>query len=374
MGISRAANRLRARLNWADHNARFTDGEFRRFYRMNRATFAGLCDLLRPDLQRDEAMAQRGSPGGAIAPELQLSIALRFFAGGSYLDICAYHGVQKGTLYVILWRVTNSINARISLCFPHDDVEALTTLSNGFRARMNNPLAGCVGALDGIAIEIKRPSAGCKNSRSFYNRKGFFAYPLQAMCDSKYRFLFASCKCTGSTHDSVAFSVSALGQMVARGELPDGFWIAADEAYAASNSVLTPWPGRELAPERDSFNYWLSSSRIHIEQAFGILVARWGILWRPLDVDYRRVPTLMMALLKLHNLCIDSNDVPADRHPNDRRPGDAFNIRMQGACDDQPELRRGRRRDLELSTVREQWTRYLADSGIVRPQHAIRQA
>ena len=208
----RAPNRARSRPLWEAHNACFSEDEFRRFYRVSRTTFAKLCDLLRPALLRDQEMGRRGTPAGALTPEMQLSMALRFMAGGSYLDVALYHGVHRATFFAAIWRVVAAINASdaLALVFPYTDAAALTKISEGFQSRRNNPLPGCVGALDGIAIEILRPSqAVCSDSQSHYNRKGFFAIPLQAMCDHEYRFLFASAKCTGSTHDSLCFDVSS---------------------------------------------------------------------------------------------------------------------------------------------------------------------
>jgi len=47
---------------------------------------------------------------------------------------------------------------------------------------------------------------------------------------------------------------------------------------------------------------------MHIEQAFGVLVARWGILWTPLKYDLRRSTRVVEVALKLHNLCIEEQE------------------------------------------------------------------
>jgi hypothetical protein len=38
----------------------------------------------------------------------------------------------------------------------------------------------------------------------------------------------------------------------------------------------------EFGASRDAFNFYHSSPRMHVEQAFGMLVQRFGILWRKL--------------------------------------------------------------------------------------------
>ena len=44
--------------------------------------------------------------------------------------------------------------------------------------------------------------------------------------------------------------------------------------------------------------------RIHIEQAFGMLVARFGRFWSPMKFELARVPHIVEACLSLHNWCI----------------------------------------------------------------------
>lgn len=76
-------------------------------------------------------------------------------------------------------------------------------------------MTGCVGALDGIALRIHRPRpADAGDPNEYFNRKGFYALVIQAMCDHKRRFMFASCTSPGSTHDSRAFKQSQLHQVI----------------------------------------------------------------------------------------------------------------------------------------------------------------
>jgi DDE superfamily endonuclease len=94
-----------------------------------------------------------------------------------------------------------------------------------------------------------------------------------------------------------------------RDGLPEGYWIAADAAYERSNCILSPWSENQVKDSehgiaRDAFNYYQRSSRVHVEQAFGILVARFGILWKPLRFKMARAPRILAACMRIHNLCI----------------------------------------------------------------------
>ena len=78
-----------------------------------------------------------------------------------------------------------------------------------------------------------------------------------------------------------------------------------DDAYACDEQMVTPYLGRGLSVGKDSFNFYQSRVRINIECAFGMLHARWGILWKPIRIRLDRIPTIIGALVVLHNMCID---------------------------------------------------------------------
>lgn len=76
------------------------------------------------------------------------------------------------------------------------------------------------------------------------------------------------------------------------------------EAYTDTEQLLTPF-SRDVADyDQMNFNYFISSMRIPIEQAFGMLVARWSILRGILDYSVGRCADIVCLLMKLHNFCI----------------------------------------------------------------------
>lgn len=166
-------------------------------------------------------------------------------------------------------------------------------------------IAGCIGCLDGLHVKTQAPSLhDVLNVIRYYSgSKGNYGLNVQAIATAKYRFLCMSCIAPGSSNDWTAYLSSAMSSRV--GDLPHGYYLLGDAAYPLSNQLLTPYPGRGLSPEYDSFNFHLSQLRVKVEQSFGILVSRWGILWRPLRVAFKRRPKLIQALFHLHNFCID---------------------------------------------------------------------
>ncbi len=71
--------------------------------------------------------------------------------------------------------------------------------------------------------------------------------------------------------------------------------------------MATPITGHNISTTDDAYNFYHLQIRITIEQAFGILVHRWGILRRPMSMSIKKVPSLVMCLMKLHNFCINNN-------------------------------------------------------------------
>ena len=339
---------------------------------MSRTALVKLVGILTSSLKSDDKMA-RVSSGGPICLQTKVAIGLRMLAGANYNDLRVGYKIHKSTIYQIFHRVVRAINRNFKITFPLNDESALRDISNGFiGSRMQgSPLSGCVGALDGIGIKIRRPwRKEVVNRQGFWSRKGFYAINVQALCDSNYRFLYVSYRCAGSTHDSTAWSVTALHDAISNGHLAESFWIAADDAYACTEQTLTPWPG-EVTLYKDSFNFHLSSLRIHIEQAFGMLVRRWGILWKPMQVTLSNSKEIFMACVKLHNYCLDEKELDIRMLDDDsiEEVNRDFNSWWIRANQNFRHLQRGQgsRRDLEKSKKRTELTRYLMSQRITRP-------
>eukprot|EP00282_Hemiselmis_andersenii_P014251 CAMPEP_0114114314 /NCGR_PEP_ID=MMETSP0043_2-20121206/3370_1 /TAXON_ID=464988 /ORGANISM="Hemiselmis andersenii, Strain CCMP644" /LENGTH=356 /DNA_ID=CAMNT_0001206503 /DNA_START=1 /DNA_END=1071 /DNA_ORIENTATION=+ len=165
-------------------------------------------------------------------------------------------------------------------------------------------LPNVVGALDGILVAIRKPTLEeHSNPAAFFTRKGYHALNVQAICDARRRFLFASCTTPGATHDSVAWALTQMAALLE--DMHEMFYVLGDPAYVGNARVLTGWKGRNLSERQNNFNYFLSSVRMNIECAFGILVARWGILWKPLRHSYGKAQSIILCCMILHNLCIN---------------------------------------------------------------------
>ena len=91
----------------------------------------------------------------------------------------------------------------------------------------------------------------------------------------------------------MANAVSGFMEEVRGGLLRLVFWIATEEAYRVSECIIVPFPSSTLTEGEDNFNFYLSSLRIHIEQAFCMLVARWRMLRNGLNFSVKRCTTVI---------------------------------------------------------------------------------
>lgn len=77
-------------------------------------------------------------------------------------------------------------------------------------------------------------------------------YAINAMgvCDGALRFRFFDIGMVGNTHDSTVLECSTLGMRMEKGRasggIPDSYFFVGDNAYAASDIMVVPFPGRDL--------------------------------------------------------------------------------------------------------------------------------
>ena len=192
----------------------------------------------------------------------------------------------------------------------------------------------CVGAIDGILIRTKKPTRKetiCVDD-FFSGHKKDVGLNMQAVCDAKLRFTFISVMCpgessnnvpriqyqlqaihlhshsictgAGKTNDYKAYVSSCIKDLIE--SLPEGYFVVGDNAYVNTNHMLVPYPGKlSFQSKEDTFNFYMSQLRVRIENAFALLVRRWGVLQKALQMPLRFQPTLIKAVCCLHNFCID---------------------------------------------------------------------
>ena len=148
-----------------------------------------------------------------------------------------------------------------------------------------------VGYIDGVLIWTSKPSIicllgaklGCK--KFLCGRKKCFVLNMQAICDSKRRFLDIDITHPDSTSDYLAFGTSPICTLLeTEGFLSPGLTIYGDNTYM-NTPYMTP-PFKSISSGvKDAYNFYHSQVQINIECTFGILVNRWAVLRAPIPIN-----------------------------------------------------------------------------------------
>lgn len=173
----------------------------------------------------------------------------------------------------------------------------------------------CVGSIDGKHIRIKCPA---HSGSMFYNYKKFFSLILQGVADANCKFIAIEVGGYGKQSDGGTFASSQIFELLKTQDLklpPDtslpGTNIVmphvflGDEAYPLLQSLLRPYARRDCSADNEYFNARLSRARKCIECAFGIINAKWRILWKPIETDPSLAEIIIKCICVLHNTIVD---------------------------------------------------------------------
>ncbi len=140
-------------------------------------------------------------------------------------------------------------------------------------------------------------------------RKHKFGLNCQVVCDVRGRILDISITCGGALSDVIAFKGSDLKRRLDLGLLDDNLILFGDNANINSRYMVTPYPNTS-GGSKDNYKFFHSQLSIRIECSFGMLVQRFGMLRMamPRNISVGKAITMVTALAKLHNYCIDESD------------------------------------------------------------------
>lgn len=248
-------------------------------------------------------------------------------------------------------------------------------MGKGFENRWNFP--NCLGAIDGKHIAITPPPGA---GSFFYNYKGFHSQVLLAIANSNYELIYFNFGTNGRVSDGGVFENSDFARKLKNEtlKLPGPskvdnitlpYVFVGDEAFRMTKTLMKPFSQRQLTKERRIFNYRLSRARRIIENVFGILVARFGVLQRPLKVDLARIKSIVFACCALHNFlrklsprqytpsdCLDREDHETGNVVEGLRSNSVFNLQRL--------IRQGNQEHAAMAT-REEFLQYFNTNGRV---------
>lgn len=293
-------------------NDRALDHWWKENFRVSRATFEYICQLVGPALRRQDTHMR-----DAIPIEKRVGASLwRLATGECYRSCGLMIGLSKSAVVNCCHEFVQEL-CRLKdnyIKFPTSRADVQAKI-DGFSERSRIP--NIMGAVDGTHVAIKAPKT---NHEDYFNRKHFYSYVMQGVVDSKGLYLSVSTGYPGSLHDARVLRLSRLFD-AAENDLilveptvdVNGTTvrplIVGDSAYPLKEWLLCPFKDNgALTREQKNFNEELSRARIVAEHAYGSTKGRWRVLQKRLDEDSDRIPDTIVACCILHNICIIRGD------------------------------------------------------------------
>ncbi|XP_025161621.1 putative nuclease HARBI1 isoform X3 [Harpegnathos saltator] len=194
---------------------------------------------------------------------------------------------------------------------------------------------GVLGCIDGTYIKIRMPAKKIKST--YVNRHDYPSLTLQAVCDVNKLFLDVFTGPPSKVHDARIFQLSFLSNEIQN--ISEDYHLLGDAAYPLKKYLLTQYRdyGNLTATQRN-YNPKLCTTRVKIENAFGLLKQRFRQLMQLDFLTVKRSANFIISCCVLHNLYIINNDyldnldienieynerhVYNEQNPNDRMDGE----------------------------------------------------
>lgn len=134
------------------------------------------------------------------------------------------------------------------------------------------------------------------------------------ICDGDYKFIYVDVGSNGRISDGGVFNKCSFAEALERGSLhlpqPEPlpgrnvktpYVFVADDAFSLKPNIIKPFGQTNLSVDERVFNYRLSRSRRCIENAFGIMSARFRVMRAPILLDAAKTRKITLACCALHN-------------------------------------------------------------------------
>lgn len=216
-----------------------------------------------------------------ISLEQRLAITLNFLASGTpYRRLAFSYRISHNTMSNVVRETCCAVYEELVGTYVKQpsSPEEWKEVAEGFYRRWNLPntlgtsvycvptqIIRIVGAIDGKHVQIKKPP---QSGSKYYNYKGHFSIVLMAVCDYKYRILYADFGNYGSDGDGRIFARCDFRKALSNGtlnlpadeDLPNSnrtlpHFFVADAAFPLSRHLMKPLSGKDLSLEERIYNY-----------------------------------------------------------------------------------------------------------------------
>lgn len=292
---------------WDQHNhPDFPEEEFRRDFRMSKATFDMICDELDSSVIKKNTMLR-----DAIPVRQRVAVCIWRLATGEPLRLVSKRfGLGISTCHKLVLEVCSAIRTVLMpkfLQWPDD--EKMKTIKEEFESMSGiQNVAGSMYTTHVPIIAPKISVAAYFNKRhTERNQKTSYSITVQGVVDPKGVFTDVCIGWPGSMPDDQVLEKSALYQRANRGLLKD-VWIVGNSGYPLLDWVLVPYTRQNLTWTQHAFNEKIGEVQNVAKEAFARLKGRWSCLQKRTEVKLQDLPVVLGACCVLHNICEMRNE------------------------------------------------------------------
>ncbi|WOL00330.1 hypothetical protein Cni_G09043 [Canna indica] len=279
----------------------FPEGEFRRAFRMSRATFDMICEELGSAVQKADTTLRT-----AVPVRKRVAVCIWRLATGEPLrDVSARFGLGISTCHKLVFEVCTAIKTLLMPRFVQwPEGAAAADAKSRFEAASRIP--NVVGSMYTTHIPIIAPkvsvAAYFNRRHTERNQKTSYSVTVQGVVNPDGMFSDVCIGWPGSMPDDEVLEKSALYKRAAAGALQNA-WIVGGSGYPLTDWVLVPYTHQNLTWTQHAFNEKIGEVQRVAREAFAKLKGRWTCLQKRTEVKLQDLPVFIAACCTLHNIC-----------------------------------------------------------------------
>lgn len=293
---------------WWEHcnSSDFPEEEFKRDFRMSRATFDMICDELESVVTKKDTMLRL-----AIPVRQRVAVCVWRLATGEPLrEVSKRFGLGISTCHKLVLEVCSAIkNVLMPKFLQWPNEEKMRDVKRDFEIFSGIPNVG--GSMYTTHVPIIAPKvsvASYFNKRhTERNQKTCYSITVQGVIDSKGTFTDICVGWPGSMADDKVLEQSALYQRANRGLLKDVL-IVGNSSFPLMDWLLVPYTKQNLTWTQHALNEKVGEVQKISKEAFMRLKGRWKCLQKRTEVKLQDLPVVLGACCVLHNICEMRNE------------------------------------------------------------------
>lgn len=284
----------------------FPDAEFKKAFRMSKATFEMICRELDSAVTKKNTMLR-----DAIPVRQRVAVCIWRLATGEPLRLVSKRfGLGISTCHKLVLEVCSAIrNVLMPKFLQWPDEDKLSVIKAEFESISGIKNVG--GSMYTTHIPIIAPKisvAAYFNKRhTERNQKTSYSITVQGVVDPRGVFSDVCIGWPGSMPDDQVLEKSALHQRANKGALKD-VWIVGNSGVPLTDWVLVPYTHQNLTWAQHTFNGKVAEVQKVGKEAFARLKGRWSCLQKRTEVKLQDLPVVLGACCVLHNICEMRNE------------------------------------------------------------------